>query len=211
MLTQSSILDPRSSNDRPHARTSTPRGGAWIVVLLLIACTGCDTEGEPARPTASGHAAASGASSLGYTVYLQGAVTDTLQGPASFGVVVGGEHSRRHFVIALESEYDIAGGFFLVRGRPERPAPGTYTLAPPDSGAYDAFGLIYREGMQLHLRATSGMLTLTTVSDTLIEGTFEAALRGYLIRSGERLPEARVNARGTFRARPDDVGFVVGL
>ena len=182
-----------------------------VVSFVLLACAACGTEAEP--PLANGTRRPLSRTSADYVVYLRGAITDTLRGEASFGVVVDTRHGRRRFAIVLQSVYDPLGGFFLVQGRAEPPTTGTYALRgrSSESGTDEGFGLVYRLGMRRDLAATSGTLTLTTVRDTLIEGSFEATLEGMLIRQGERLSDARLRVRGTFRAEPQPLDMIVGL
>lgn len=183
------------------------------VLLMLIALVACGTEAETSAPTETDTLETIGPRArtpVDYTVYLQGAISDTLRGAASFGQVVDTRTDTERFVIALEGQYDLAGGVFFVRDDPALPEAGTYSLED-SARTSDEFGLTYRQGLQRHLRATSGTLTLSTVRDTLIEGSFRATLRGQVMRGGERLTDARVDARGTFRAQPDPLGFIIGL
>lgn len=189
------------------------RLGLAAALLVLAACSSEVEPGVPAGSDTLETASARESAPAGYTVYLQGAVTDTLRGRTSFGRVVDTRTGAERFVIALEGQYDLAGGVFFVRSDPVLPEAGTYSLeaAGDDARAYDGFGLVYRQGLQRYLRAASGTLTLATVRDTLIEGSFQATLRGQVTRGGERLTNARVDARGSFRARPDPLGFIIGL
>lgn len=187
-----------------------------VVLLMLIALAACGTEAETSAPAETDTLETMGPRArtpVDYTVYLQGAISDTLRGAASFGQVVDTQTDAERFVIVLEGQYDLAGGVFLARDDPALPEAGTYSLERRDDDprTTDGFGLVYRQGLQRYLRATSGTLTLTTVRDTLIEGSFRATLRGQVVRGGERLTDARVDARGTFRAQPDPLGFIIGL
>lgn len=190
--------------------------GLAVVLLMLVALAACGTEAETSVPAGTDTLETIGPRArtpVDYTVYLQGAISDTLRGAASFGQVVDTRTDAERFVIVLEGQYDLAGGISLVHDDPVLPEAGTYSLERGDESARpsDGFGLVYRQGLQRHLRATSGTLTLSIVRDTLIEGSFRATLRGQVMRGGERLTNARVDARGTFRAQPDPLGFIIGL
>jgi hypothetical protein len=150
----------------------------------------------------------------GFRILLGNAITDTLQGRASFGVVVDPETGNEFFIITMRTGLGFAGGFFISRVGTDPPQPGQYELlAPADSAeaATTAFRIAYREGMLRHMVATSGRLTFTTVRDTLIEGNFDATLHGQLSDRGRQLQQAEVHARGRFAARPGAPGYIIGL
>jgi len=181
-----------------------------LALMPWVSACGSDESGtEPGELDAS----AGGASAASdYRVVLANALTDTLRGPAHFGVVYETQGRSERFVIRLESDFDFAGGVVFARRDTTLPVPGTYMLdVPADSVVSDdAFILLYREGMLRDMRATSGTLALSTVTDTLIVGTFDARLRGR-IAFPDRTGGADVHAVGSFRASQGLVGFVIGL
>lgn len=181
-----------------------------LALMPWVSACGSDESGtEPGELDAS----AGGASAASdYRVVLANALTDTLRGPAHFGVVYETQGRSERFVIRLESDFDFAGGVVFARRDTTLPVPGTYMLdVPADSMVSDdAFILLYREGMLRDMRATSGTLALSTVTDTLIVGTFDARLRGR-IAFPDRTGGADVHAVGSFRASQGLVGFVIGL
>lgn len=169
--------------------------------------------GEPAGEAGATDAAVEGGDVAGdYRVVLANALSDTLRGEAHFGVVYEQQNRSERFVIRLESSFDFAGGVVLARRDTTLPDEGTYPLEyEVDSLAADEdFILLYREGMLRDLRASSGTLNLTTVTDTLIVGTFDAQLRGR-VAFPDRIGGADVHAVGRFRASKDLDGFVIGL
>lgn len=185
-----------------------------MVILLALtpwvsACASNEPGTEPGELDASD---AGGTAASAYRVVLANALTDTLRGAAHFGVVYETQSRSERFVIRLESDFDFAGGVVFARRDTTVPSPGTYALdAPADSVVSDdAFILLYREGMLRDMRATSGTLALSTVTDTLIVGTFDARLRGR-IAFPDRIGGADVHAVGSFRASPGLDGFVIGL
>lgn len=157
-----------------------------------------------------------------YEVFLEGDVQDTLRGRASYGVVVNSNTGRRSLVIELRTASNLAGGMYVMRGDTTRPDPGEYELtnaADTAEGLGEQFAVIYREGMRRRLSSTGGTLTIDEASDTLLTGSFEAEMTGYVkedasIAGGEE-PEGEdahtVHAEGTFRADRGSVGYLIGL
>lgn len=150
-----------------------------------------------------------------YRVTLGNALSDTLQGEANFGRVQDPRSGEELFVIRLSTGFDFAGGIVISRRDTTMPEPGDYDLAlAADSAATvpdDKFFIIYREGMLWDLRSESGTLTFSTVSDSLIEGSFDATLQGEIAERGRELTEGEVHAVGRFRAGPGMTGYVIGL
>lgn len=189
---------------------------ALITVVMLLALTpwvsACASD-ESATEAGASDPSAEGADTAGdYRVVLANALTDTLRGEAHFGVVYETQSRSERFVIRLASDFDFAGGVVFARRDTTLPVPGTYVLDTPADSVLpgDAFTLLYREGMLRDMRATSGTLALTTVTDTLIVGTFDARLRGR-IAFPDRMGGADVHAVGRFQASRDLDGFVIGL
>lgn len=196
------------------ARSWTAR--AVVLSSLFIALVaGCDS-GDSAVDIAGGTASdAREERSTEHRVILGNAILDTLAGRAEFGVVVEPESGDYHFVIRLATGFDFAGGLIMARPDTALPPPGEYSLgAGADSTAAAGaagFTMYYREGMQRNLRAESGTLTLSTVTDTLITGRFDAILRGMITGMDRAAGEAEVHAVGSFRADGDMNGYVIGL
>jgi hypothetical protein len=184
-----------------------------LVVLMLVLCAACGTAEEEAE---GGPAEEAGQEEEeDYQVFLGNALADTLQGDAQFGLVVHTETGEETFVIELVTGYDFAGGFFVARGGNQKPAPGTYPLTALSDSVKGVpagqYVVIYRQGMLRDLVSRAGTVTFSTVSDTLIEGTLDATLHGFLTSSRGWLTDAEVRARGQFRARPGAPGYIIGL
>ncbi|MEX1055666.1 MAG: hypothetical protein WED81_06525, partial [Rhodothermales bacterium] len=137
-----------------------------------------------------------------------------LRGKASFGQMLDPQTGENLFVIRLASSFDFVGGFLIARRNPDLPAPGSFgiaaaadSLAPPENN----FIVLYREGMLRDMKSLEGTLTLTTVTDTLIAGRFNAAMAGYFMEGDRRLADARILASGRFRAQRGITGYFMGL
>ena len=192
------------------------RGGhvQLIVLLLAGALLGCGKDETAAEEAIVGAGEEEGASTYTYQVLLSSVVTDTLRGKASFGQMRDPQTGENLFVIRLASSYDFVGGFLIARRNPDLPAPGNFgiasaadSLAPPESD----FVVLYREGMLRDMRSLEGTLILTTVTDTLIAGRFNAVLSGYYMDADRRLSDARLQASGRFRAQSGVTGYFMGL
>jgi hypothetical protein len=150
-----------------------------------------------------------------YQVTLGNALSDTLRGVANFGRVQDPQTGEELFVIRLSTGFDFAGGIVISRRDTTLPKPGDYDLAvAADSSAAvpdDKFFIIFREGMLWDLRSESGTLTFSTVTDSLIEGRFNARLQGEIAERGRELTEGEVHAVGRFRAGSGMTGYVIGL
>ena len=191
--------------------------GLWFVLLLafVAACGGNDlTDGAPGGTGSSGEGDGD-EEAADYEVLLGTPLVDTLRGDARFGLVTDSDTGHNVFVIELQTGFDFAGGFFLVYGNEGPPAPGTHDLVPlADSlggvppGRY---AILYRQGMLKDLVSREGQLTLSGVTDTLITGTFDVMLQGFLTNGQQRLPNAEVRARGRFQASPGNTGYIIGL
>ena len=153
--------------------------------------------------------------SADFRVVLANAVSDTLTGNADFGIVVEPLTGTHRFVVRLATGFDFAGGIIFARSDTTLPAAGEYRLvAPSDTMTADDrgdFAMFYREGMLRDLRAASGTLSLSTVTDTLIVGRFNATLRGMVVNLNVGTATSEVHATGRFRAHPGLQGYVIGL
>lgn len=178
----------------------------------VSACGGDEGVGDGGREAASD---VSSDASPNYEVFLANALSDTLRGAANFGRVLDSRTGDELFVIRLSTGFDFAGGVVISRRDTVPPEPGTYDLsAPTDSLAtvpVNKFLIIYREGMLRDLRSTAGTLTFSVVTDTLIEGRFDATLQGVIAERGRDLAKGEVHAVGHFRAAHGMPGYVIGL
>lgn len=185
----------------------------WCVITLVVLVSACGTEDRPAETAATADEPQREETTAAYEVVLANAISDTLTGSASFGRVRDPHEEHLQLVIRLRSSFDFAGGVIITRISPDLPEEGTYDLTA-DSAKYAAgeqFVIIYREGMLRDLRSTSGSLTLSTVTDTLIAGEFDAMLRGYISEGSRDIQAGEVHAIGRFRAVRGMSGYVIGL
>lgn len=150
-----------------------------------------------------------------YEVLLGTPLADTLRGDARFGLVTDSDTGQNVFVIELQTGFDFAGGFFVAHGASTPPRPGTHDLVPLSDSLKSVlpgrYSIFYRQGMLKNLVSREGTVTFSTVTDTLIEGTFDALLYGFVAKGRQRLPNAEIRARGHFSARPGSPGFIIGL
>lgn len=150
-----------------------------------------------------------------YRVFLSGAITDTLHGKASFGKIWQPTNDRIEYLIELRAGSDFTGGMFIPMADTTLPQPGTYDLRVPAAGDSTSkppdYRIYYRRGLILNLASVSGKLTFSSVQDTLIQGSFDAVMRGDVPVAGAGVQPGEVHARGEFKARTGDVGFVVGV
>ena len=186
---------------------------AWSVFCLALIVGACGGE-DPATVAGTGTEDEDQEEpSAEYEVVLANAISDTLSGNATFGIVLHPRRNVRQLVIRLRSTFDFAGGVVISRRSTELPEEGTYDLAA-DSAAYaagDQFTIIYREGMLRDLRSFSGTLTIESSSDTLITGSFDAMMRGYVSEGAVELRSADVHAVGRFEAERGMAGYVIGM
>ena len=186
---------------------------AWCAFCLTFVVGACGGEDPSAVSGSGAENEEQEESSAEYRVVLANAVSDTLSGNATFGVVLHPERNARQLVIRLRSTFDFAGGVVISRRSMELPEEGTYDLTA-DSAAYaagDQFRIIYREGMLRDLRSYSGTLTIESSSDTLITGSFDAMMRGYVSEGALELRSAEVHAVGRFEAEQGMAGYVIGM
>lgn len=185
----------------------------WFSLAAVVLVCACGTEDPPELPAAEPAEADGDETSAAYRVILANAISDTLTGSASLGRVRNPQEDRIQLVIRLRSSFDFAGGVVITRLSPELPEEGTYDLAADSAGyaAGERFVIVYREGMLRDLRSVDGTLTLSTVSDSLIVGEFDATLRGYISEGSRDLQEAEVHAVGRFRAERGMSGYVIGI
>ena len=185
------------------------RRGCVAVLLMMLGTmvVACETSESPSPDVAITSGSEVVGTSVGYRVVMTYLSPDTLHGRARFGPVYETGTGRERFVIRLASGFDDAGGFIIVQNDTVPPAVGSY--------AFGALGntleLLYREGMLRNLRASSGMIRFTTVTDTLVAGTFEVDMRGPFFGMGAEGEEADVRAMGWFRAEPGLDGLLLGL
>ncbi len=185
---------------------------AWAIFAAVFV-SACGAEKQTAQPGTETPSGEPEAASTAYEVVLANAISDTLRGSASFGRVRHPLENTRHLVIRLTSPYDFAGGVVITRRSPDLPEEGTYPLTTDSTriASGEHFVIIYREGMLRDLRSVSGSLTLSTVTDSLIAGRFNATLRGYISEGGRDLEAGEVHAVGRFTAERGMSGYVIGL
>ena len=187
----------------------------WYVFVLLLAAA-CNAGDDPAAgPAGAGAEEAEEEEEQDYVVFLSTPLADTLQGNAMFGLVVDADTGRETFVVELESGFDFAGGFFVAYGDDALPAVGTHDLVALSDSLKTVppgrYAIVYRQGMLKDLVSRSGTVTFSTVNDTLIEGSFDALLHGFVAIGQRRLSNAEVHARGRFRATSGAPGYIIGL
>ena len=182
-----------------------------VIVFNLTACESSATQNDDATASDTAATNSEDRGAYGYEAFLFGTVTDTLRGNARFGDVLIQDTGAVVSVIVLEARGGFGGGIYITRGDTVMPQVGTYDLA--DAAQVEApeppgqFVMRYQQGLQRQLASSGGRLTLETVSDTLIEGSFNATLRGLV--SGQSVVDVR--AQGTFSAEPGSVGYIIGL
>jgi hypothetical protein len=204
---------------------------AALLLLLLLATAACGSGGEMSGPAAAADTvdaaqdtAAAAEEDEGpeyaYQMYTRGTLVDTLSGNARFGKIFDPATRRRQWIVSLRSGRDVTSGVYLARPDTSLPDPGTYQIVKrrpvgrADSiraAGKNAFTMIYRAGMRRSFHSQSGTLELTTVTDTLIEGTLEATLDGSAALPGQPPQEGTLTVRGDFRAEKRTVGFVFGV
>ncbi len=188
---------------------------AGFLVCAVLVWSGCGSEDGAGEGLGEVEAEEAAESPFQYEVRLGNAVSDTLQGNANFGRVADPRTGEELLVIRLSTGFDFAGGIVISRRDTTLPEPGDFDLsASADSiqaAPAEDFFIIYREGMLRDLRSESGTLTFTTVTDSLIEGRFEATLQGEIADRGRELTEGEVYAVGRFRAVRGMTGYVIGL
>lgn len=189
----------------------------WCLTLLLVAACGGAGEAEDGAAAAEDETEAEQVKQeeKAYEVFLGNVLSDTLRGDARFGFVYDPDAGHNIFVVELQSGYDFAGGFFIARGGDDMPVVGTFPLVPRSDSlkgvSMGQYTILYRQGMLRDLTSASGSVRFTLVSDTLIEGTFDATLRGFLASGRQQLTNAEVASRGRFKAKPGAPGYIMGL
>lgn len=185
----------------------------WCTLLMAVLVSACGAEEDANLPAAETAGGSPPEMSAAYEVVLGNAITDTLRGNATFGRVRDPQSDAVQLVIRLRSGFDFAGGVLIARESDELPEEGTYDLEPDTvrMAAGNQFTIVFREGMLRDLRSYSGTLTLSTVTDSLIVGRFDAALRGYISEGTRELESGEVHAVGRFRADRGMAGYVIGL
>ncbi len=152
-----------------------------------------------------------------YRVSIGGAMSDTLSGRATFGPIIDARTEQEIVIVRLETGIDFGGGYFLSYGGTELPGPGRYSITPfpADSvradGFHQGWSARYRRGMLVNMRAESGTLTLETVSDTLLVGTFDIDLIGTVAATGGTPVPGEVSSRGDFKAHSGIGGYIIGF
>ena len=195
-----------------------------VLMLLLLSAAACESSGGEATSASGADSAAAVAEEEGpqysYEVYIQGLLTDTLHGRAHFGLVFDPITRREQWVLSMRSGRDVTSGVYIARTDTSRPTTGTYKIVErPPVGKADSmrplgkksFTMIYRTGMRRSFHSQSGTLELTTSTDTLLEGTFQATLDGSAALPGQPPREGTVTMRGDFRAEKATVGFLFGI
>ncbi|HYE57963.1 MAG TPA: hypothetical protein VD948_05635, partial [Rhodothermales bacterium] len=200
-----------------------PRSARLLPILLLV-LSACERVPEPATVNVTGTADDSllareqaAGPREDYRVVLTGLAPDTLTGRARFGPVIHGPTGQPMSVIRLNTGLDFGGGFFLLHPGHQLPGPGTYPLAPPLADSLrgkrlpSGFWVAYKRGLVYDLVSTQGEVVIQSKTDTLITGQFNATLAGRVALHGGRVQEGEVQAQGTFRARGEGAGFILGL
>lgn len=176
-----------------------------LAVLFLGACGD-----DPANDLVVGTASADNVD--GYRVIFRGVVNDTLSGRAVFGEVYDPETQTLTALVELVTTEDFAGGMFLGYSEPALPAAGRYAVDP---SAYaegeDGFTLVYRQGLYRYFTARTGNVVFTAITDTLVEGTFDAVMVGEVAERGRDPVEGEVEVTGAFSARRGNPGYIIGL
>jgi predicted small lipoprotein YifL len=191
-------------------------------LLLLSAAAACGSSGGEMNPPAAAEQNADGAEDpdYPYQVYTRGMFADTLSGTARFGNVFDPVTRRRQWIVSMRSGGDVTSGVYLARPDTTLPDPGTYQIVKRKPvGRYDSlraadknsFTMIYRAGMRRSFHSQSGTVELTTVTDTLVEGTIDATLGGSAALPGQPPQEGALTVRGDFRATKATVGFMFGV
>jgi len=197
-----------------------------VLAALLLAAAACGSGGEMAPSTAAADSTerAEGEDDgpdYPYEIIVQGMLRDTLRGSARYGRIFDPGTRRQKWVVSMRSGSDVTSGVYLARPDTSLPQTGTYDIVESDlarpldslraKGA-DAFTLIYRAGMRRSFASQSGTVELTTATDTLVEGTFEATLEGSASLPGQPPREGVITLRGEFRAEGGrSVGFMFGV
>ncbi len=188
-----------------------------LLLVLILVAAGCSTaEDDPPAPTdaaAAEQEITETDAKNDFTIYLSGAVQDTLRGRAAFGDVVISGTQKPFTLIDLRAGGDFTGGFFIVFDSTGLPPVGEVDFAAATDSAEATGGtrIVYRRGLLVDLRSRSGSVTFTQVSDTLIAGEIDAALYGVEYEEGTEMPGVELRARGAFRAHPGNVGYILGL
>lgn len=192
-----------------------------LIVLSLLALVfllpGCDSN-DPAGMTSTPEdtTAVSGqVQEPPYTLILSGVLSDTLQGNSAFGVVIDPGTGFEQFIIKMAAQNDFTGGVFVAREALSIPRAGSYQLANiadnplavPDS----MFAVIYRKGLDRYFKSTGGTLSIDVATDSLIEGSLEATMKGWITSSGELQQDQEIRIRGSFSAGSGFAGYVIGL
>lgn len=191
---------------------------ALLVCILSVMGGACAGGGErDVFAVMPGDSTEAVPSQTDYEVFLVGAMSDTLRGPAHMGDVVDAQSGETVAVIRLDTGFDFGGGFFLTYGADQLPAPGAYTVEPfpadsiRDAGLPAGFSARYRRGLLINLSATEGTVRLDEVSDTLVTGSFDISLTGLLALPGGEPREGSVRALGEFRAHTTGAGYIIGF
>lgn len=187
------------------------------VLTLVFLLTGCDSNDSVGMANAL--VDTTGVSGLDqrppYTLFLSGTVSDTLQGNAAFGVVIDPGTGVEQFIVKMAAQNDFTGGVFVARRDLSLPRPGSYQLGDvaraPLSVPDSMFVVVYRKGLDRYFKSTGGTLSIDVATDSLIEGSLEAAMVGWITASGELQDGQEIRIRGSFSARPGFAGYVIGL
>ncbi len=185
---------------------------AFALLLLIVAVTvaGCGRDEElsvdGAAPTRNVDR-----SGDGYTVIMRGVVNDTLSGRAQFGDVYDQQTREVKTVLEFVTAADFAGGMFIVPVGSSWPEAGAYSLGDGRDSSGQGFRVVYRQGLYRAFSSRSGTLSLSTVTDTLIRGSFDAIMTGEVAERGREPVSGDVEVSGSFSARPGQPGYIIGL
>lgn len=186
-----------------------------VAILLLLSAAavlsiGCDRNGDDLAPDGSSTGVAD-ADVDGYRVIFRGVVNDTLTGRAQFGDVYDAQTQQISPIIELITASDFAGGLFIAPGGNSWPNTGRFSVGDGAGDTGEQFTLVYRQGLYRAFRSSSGSLSLSVVSDTLIRGSFDVVMTGSVAERGREPVDGEVEVSGSFSARPGQPGYIIGL
>jgi len=176
--------------------------GVAIALSLAVAACGDDEPGllGPGDQTFEGT----------YTATISGAATQTVSGTAIFAKGTDPESGQQGWIVYLPTDVQnplVAGNnvLFVGLGEPESRA---YTLEDihsgpeefPNGGAAGMVLLYDGQNFTGAFNSTGGTLTVTSVSDTRMDGSFNFTAEGFTFDGTNQPQEGTVNVQGTFQA-----------
>jgi hypothetical protein len=145
-----------------------------------------------------------------FSAVLTGVVKTTITGDARFGLVRGGSSAPDVFTLTLGADNPGgAGAVLFTQSNGEGLRVGSYPIR--EVGARESnlhalvvIGTAYApEGV---FRATTGTLTITSISDSEINGVFSVQAIGFLASAPDQENQP-VSVSGSFTARRTDSGW----